>query len=206
VNRTIAGSSCCSPSLDAVLACGTIASLPNHSLEGPRKPARLLLTQQARRLSGPLNSVVRPQFRRNAGIHHILKSRGPSMPTPINIRGFKLFVAALSIALLSACSTHGKFVIPEGTTLYLGGRPEPVNVAANGTVTVHAFGWDSMGVPPEKGIEYRLEKDGQTVQEGRLRARLLVRALFVPPIFGIIFVPTGLNPQITYNLVTGKQE
>ena len=63
-----------------------------------------------------------------------------------------------------------------------------------------------MGIPPENGIKYRLEKDGRTLQEGRLRPVLRVKALFLPPIVGIIMVPTGLNPDITYDLVTGKQE
>jgi hypothetical protein len=63
-----------------------------------------------------------------------------------------------------------------------------------------------MGVPPAKGIKYRLEKDGKTLQEGRLRPVLRVKAIFLPPIFGILAVPAGLNPNITYNLATGKQE
>lgn len=115
------------------------------------------------------------------------------------------FVLA-SVLLVSACSTQGRFVVPAGSKLYLGGRPEPVKVQNDGSVNVHAFGWDAMGVPPAKGIPYRLEQDGKTVQEGRLRAVLRVQSLFLPPVVGILTVPTGLNPNITYNLVTGKQE
>lgn len=115
------------------------------------------------------------------------------------------FVIA-SLLLVSACSTTGHFVVPPGSKLYLGGRPEPVKVRDDGTVSVYAFGWDSMGVPPAKGIPYRLEQDGKPAQEGRLRTQLRVPALFLPPIVGILTVPTGLNPNITYNLVTGKQE
>lgn len=114
-------------------------------------------------------------------------------------------LALASLLLLSACSTQGRFVIPEGSKLYLDNRPEPVQVH-NGTVSAHAFGWDAMGVPPAKGIPYRLEKDGRTIEEGKLRAVLRVPALFLPPIIGILTVPTGFNPNITYNLVTGKQE
>ncbi len=110
------------------------------------------------------------------------------------------------LLLVSACSTQGRFVVPAGSTLYLGGRPEAVKVQNDGRVDVHAFGWDAMGVPPAKGIPYRLEQDGKTVQEGRLRTVLRVQSLFLPPIFGILTVPTGFNPNITYNLVTGKQE
>ena len=115
------------------------------------------------------------------------------------------FVIA-SLLLVSACSTQGRFVVPAGSTLYLGGRPEPVKVQTDGRVNVHAFGWDAMGVPPAKGIPYRLEQNGKAVQEGRLRTVLRVQSLFLPPIFGILTVPTGLNPNITYDLVTGKQE
>lgn len=111
-----------------------------------------------------------------------------------------------SLLLVSACSTQGRFVVPPGSTLYLGGRPEPVKLDGNGVGKVYAFGWDEMGVPPAKGIPYRLEQDGKTVQEGRLRTVLRVPSFFLPPIFGILTVPTGLNPNITYNLVTGKQE
>lgn len=115
------------------------------------------------------------------------------------------FVIA-SLLLVSACSTQGKFVVPPGSTLYLGGRPEPVKIGSDGRASVRAFGWDAMGVPPNKGIPYRLEQDGKTLQEGKLRTQLRVPSFFLPPIFGILTVPTGLNPNITYDLVAGKQE
>jgi len=124
----------------------------------------------------------------------------------ITTSAFRILFAASLVALLSACSTQGKFVVPEGSKLYLADRPDAVEIAADGVVTTKAFGWESMGVPPEAGIKYRLEKDGKTVQEGRLRPVFRVQALFLPPIFGIIVVPTGLNPNITYDLVKGKQE
>jgi hypothetical protein len=115
-------------------------------------------------------------------------------------------LAIASLLVISACSTQGRFVVPPGSTLYLGGRPEPVKLGNDGVAKVYAFGWDSMGVPPAKGIPYRLEQDGKTLQEGRLRSVLRVPSFFLPPIFGILTVPTGLNPNITYDLVTGKQE
>jgi hypothetical protein len=124
----------------------------------------------------------------------------------MNSRILKTLAIGWVLAGLSACSTTGQFVVPKDTQLYLGGRPEPVQVSPGGSVTVRAFGWNAMGVPPVKGIPYRLERDGQTVQEGRLRSVLRPASFFVPPIFGILTVPTGLNPHITYNLVTGKQE
>jgi len=124
----------------------------------------------------------------------------------VNSKNLKLAITAVALTLLSGCSTQGRFVIPQGSTLYLADRPEPVQVAADGMVTTRAFGWESMGVPPAKGIKYRLEKDGQTTQEGRLRPTLRIIAIFLPPVIGILTVPTGLRPDITYDLVTGKQE
>lgn len=124
----------------------------------------------------------------------------------MNIRRLKLLFAAAVITLLSACSTQGRFVIPQGSSLYLENRTEPVTVAADGTVSTKPFGWGSMGVPPNRGIPYRLEKDGKTIQEGRLRATLRIASIFWPPIYGIAAIPVGLRPEITYDLVTGKQE
>jgi len=108
----------------------------------------------------------------------------------------------VAISLLNA----GKIHRAGGQQALLRDRPEAVEIAADGIATTKAFGWESMGIPPENGIKYRLEKDGRTLQEGRLRPVLRVKALFLPPIVGIIMVPTGLNPDITYDLVTGKQE
>ena len=124
----------------------------------------------------------------------------------MNRKRYKTAAAGVALAFLAACSTQGRFVVPEGSTLYLGDRPEPVQLARDGMVSTPAFGWESMGVPPAKGIKYRLEKNGKTLQEGRLRPVLRVQAIFLPPILGILTVPAGLNPNITYNLVTGKQE
>jgi hypothetical protein len=124
----------------------------------------------------------------------------------VTIKPVRVSFVIASLLLVSACSTQGRFVVPAGSTLYLGGRPEPVMIHTDGRVNVHAFGWDAMGVPPAKGIPYRLQQDGRTVQEGRLRTVLRVQSLFLPPIFGILTVPAGLNPNITYDLVTGKQE
>jgi hypothetical protein len=124
----------------------------------------------------------------------------------MNFRSIRLFVAVAAIALLSACSTSGHFVVPQGSQLYLGDRPEPVTVEADGNVTTKAFKWGSIGVPPSRGISYRLEKDGKTIQEGKLRNTIRVASFFWPPIYGLIALPIGLRPEITYDLVNGTQE
>ncbi|MES2673135.1 MAG: hypothetical protein V4660_02795 [Pseudomonadota bacterium] len=124
------------------------------------------------------------------------------MKSSITNVGVIFFIAVL----LSACTTSGKFVVPEGSKLYLGDRTTPVNIDSRGIVKTKAFGWEAMGLPPTKGIPYRLVVDGKTTKEGRLRAKLKVSSIFFPPIIGIIAYPTGLNPDITYNLVTGEQK
>ena len=115
-------------------------------------------------------------------------------------------LAILCVTTLAACSTQGQFVVPEGSSLYLGGRPTPVDVGASGTVVTKPFGWNAMGLPPQNGIPYKLEKNGKIIKEGKLRAVFRGASLFWPPFAGVFVVPTGLNPNITYNLVTGKQE
>ena len=115
-------------------------------------------------------------------------------------------ISILCVATLAACSTRGHFVVPEGSSLYLGGRSTPVVVAADGTVVTKPFGWNAMGLPPRNGIPYKIEKNGTVVKEGRLRAVFRGASLFWPPFAGVFVVPTGLNPHITYDLVTGKQE
>lgn len=122
------------------------------------------------------------------------------------IRGFVKALLIVSIGALTACSTQGHFVVPEGSKLYLGGRPEPVTVEADGLVTTKPFGWDAMGLPPHNGISYVIEKDGKVVKQGKLRTVFRGASLFWPPVYGIIARPTGLNPHLTYNLVTGEQK
>lgn len=115
-----------------------------------------------------------------------------------------VFLIALISMILSGCSTHGTFRIPDGSQLYIYERPEPVTVEADGTVTTRPFFWTAVGMPPYSGIPYRLEKDGQTIKEGRLRAKFRVVSIFWPP-YAIIYWPMGMNPDITYDLINDTQ-
>lgn len=124
----------------------------------------------------------------------------------MKIRTFKRLLAIALVSLLSACSTTGRFVVPPGSTLYLENRKEPVTVEPDGTVTTKPFGWGAIGSPPSRGIPYRLEKDGKTIQEGKLRVSIRVAAFIWPPIYGIAAIPLGFRDEITYDLVNGKQE
>lgn len=117
----------------------------------------------------------------------------------------KLLLSFAMLITLAGCSTTGHFVVPEGTDLYIYQRPEPVTVKSDGSVTTRPFFWTAMGLPPGGGIPYRLEKDGETLKEGRLRARFRVVSIFWPP-FAAIYWPTGFNSNITYNLVEDTQK
>ena len=109
-----------------------------------------------------------------------------------------LTLTVLVTAPLIACTTQGTFVIPEGTQLEIYQRP--VTPEPNGLVTTRPFFWTAAG-----GIEYRLLRGNEVVQQGRLRARFRVVSLFWPP-FAETYWPMGLNPNITYDLVKGTQE
>lgn len=107
--------------------------------------------------------------------------------------------------ILSGCSTTGQFKVPEGSELYIYKRPEPVNVASDGSVTTKPYFWTAAGFPPGGGIPYRLEKDGEVIKEGKLRAKFRPVSIFWPP-FALIYWPMGMNPNITYDLINDTQE
>jgi len=96
-----------------------------------------------------------------------------------------------------------ELVIPPGTQLEVYRRP--VTPDPNGLVVTAPFFWTAAGVPPGGGVEYRLLKGGKVVQQGHLRSKFRVVSIFWPP-FAAIYWPMGLNPNITYDLVKGKQE
>ncbi len=117
----------------------------------------------------------------------------------------KFILSAIVLAAVCGCSTTGHFVVPENSELYIYERPTPVPVNDDGTVTTKPFFWTAMGIPPGGGIPYRLEQDGKTVKEGKLRAKFRVVSIFWPPL-AAIYWPTGFNPSVTYDLVNDTQE
>lgn len=116
----------------------------------------------------------------------------------------KLYIV-LFMLVVTGCTTTGHFKVPEGSNLYLYERPNPVAIGNNGEVTTKPFFWTAAGMPPGGGVPYRLEKNGDTLKEGRLRAKFRPVSIFWPP-FALIYWPMGLNPDITYDLVNDKQE
>jgi len=116
----------------------------------------------------------------------------------------KLYIV-LFMALIAGCTTTGHFKVPEGSNLYIYKRPQPVTISPSGEVTTKPFFWTAAGMPPGGGVPYRLEKNGETLKEGRLRAKFRPVSIFWPP-FALIYWPMGLNPDITYDLVYDTQE
>ena len=114
-----------------------------------------------------------------------------------------LTLAVLVTSTLTACTTQGTFVIPEGTRLEIYRRP--VTPGPDGLVVTRPFFWTAVGMPPGGGVEYRLLQGNRVIQEGRLRARFRVVSIFWPP-FAAIYWPMGLNPSLTYDLEKGTQE
>ena len=79
---------------------------------------------------------------------------------------------------MAGCSTTGHFKVPEGSSLYVYKRPQPVEIKTNGEVTTKPFFWTAAGVPPESGIPYRLKKNGRAIKEGKLRTKFRVESIF----------------------------
>ena len=86
----------------------------------------------------------------------------------------RLLSVGICLALLvaaSACTTRGRFVIPEGTELQVYGRP--VTLDADGVGVMRPFFWNAAGVPPRGGVDYRLLKNGELrnglLKNGELR-------------------------------------
>ena len=116
-----------------------------------------------------------------------------------------IITAILVSLIVSGCSTKGNFIVPDDSELYIYKRPQPVKIEANGDVTTRPFFWTALGIPPRGGIPYRLEQNGKTIKEGKLRVSFRVVSIFWPP-YAIIYWPIGFNPNITYDLVNDTQE
>jgi hypothetical protein len=115
----------------------------------------------------------------------------------------RLALLFLAVSIVIGCSTRGRFVIPEGSSLEIYGRP--VDVGPDGVVKMRPMGFSARGSPPTGGAGYRLTQDGQVLQKGRLRTVFRGVSIIWPP-YGFLFWGFGLNPNITYDLVSGKQE
>jgi hypothetical protein len=100
-------------------------------------------------------------------------------------RVIKVTVLLLCVALaLSGCGTSTKFVLPQGTRIYI---PAKDKTFSPGKGKSRPFFWDSAG-----GIDYKLLKDGQVVKEGELTSNFRLWSLIWPPL-AIIYWPIGFK-------------
>lgn len=111
----------------------------------------------------------------------------------------KMIAVFCTLLFVTGCTTTGYFKVPDGTDLYVYNRAEPVDVESDGKVTTKPYFWTAAG-----GVPYRLEKDGEVIKQGRLRAKFRVVSIFWPP-GAAIYWPMGLNPRVDYDLVNGTQ-
>jgi hypothetical protein len=118
----------------------------------------------------------------------------------------KISLAFVLLMMITGCTTTGTFKVPPGADLYIYERSQPVDIKSDGKVTTRPFFWSVTGLPPDRGIPYRLEKDGKVLKEGKLRTKFRGVSIFWPPFFGLIAWPMGFNPDITYDLINDKQE
>lgn len=105
---------------------------------------------------------------------------------------------SLIFFLVVACSTSGHFVLPPGSQLEVNGTVHEVD--SQGVAVMRPFFWTSAS-----GVPYRVLKDGQPIQEGKLRTSFRVVSIFWPP-YAIIYWPMGLNGGLLYDMVEGTQE
>jgi hypothetical protein len=104
-------------------------------------------------------------------------------------------LAASAAAVIAGCTTTAHFKVPENTTLYLEERP--AEIAADGTVTTRPYFWTSA-----PGIHYRIEKEGATVQRGRIPSQFRPVSIFWPP-YALVYWPFGFLDDTTYDLIKG---
>ncbi len=95
-----------------------------------------------------------------------------------------MLILVCTVLVFSACSTNTRFVLPEGTRVYL---PAKDMTFAAGRAGARPFFWSSFG-----SIDYKLVKNGETIKEGQLESDFRVWSLIWPP-FAILYWPVGFE-------------
>jgi hypothetical protein len=90
-----------------------------------------------------------------------------------------------AVMLLSACATGTRFVLPEGTKVYI---PTKDSAFSPGRARTRPFFWDSAG-----GIDYQLLKEGKVIKQGELTSNFRLWSFFWPPL-AILYWPIGFKP------------
>ena len=106
----------------------------------------------------------------------------------------KSFVYLTILALLiSGCSTGTYVKLPDNTELIIErGNQVP---REEGYIVSRPMSWGSAA-----GIPYRLERDGEIVDQGKMRAKFRPASIFWPP-FAIFYWPMGFR-QKCYDLTS----
>ena len=92
-------------------------------------------------------------------------------------------IKLLAVALFAvSCSTTTSFKIPKGHDLIV-----DHNKVEEGKYSKKPMFWNRAG-----GIPYRLEKNGEVVEQGKLGAKFRVTSIFWPP-FALIYWPMGFD-------------
>lgn len=107
----------------------------------------------------------------------------------------KLLVLTLAALFVSGCSITTYVKLPEDTVLKIKRGQELPH--EEGELTRTPLSWSSAG-----GIPYKLEKDGEIVQEGRMSSKFRVASIFWPPA-GAIYWPMGFRHKC-YDFTTGE--
>lgn len=107
----------------------------------------------------------------------------------------KLLVLASTVLFVSGCSITTYVKLPEDSVLKIKrGQEIPYT---EGKVTRTPLSWSSAG-----GIPYKLEKDGEIIQEGRMSSKFRVVSIFWPPV-AAVYWPMGFRYPC-YDFTTGE--
>jgi hypothetical protein len=90
-------------------------------------------------------------------------------------------VLFFGVLFFVGCSTTTSFVVPKGADLYVEERLVPE--AEYGEYTRSPFFWSR-----SSGIPYRIEKNNQVIDEGKIKSHFRVASIFWPPA-AIIYWP-----------------
>ena len=114
-----------------------------------------------------------------------IRISGSFLEEVMMVRVMAVIVLLLCVVMvLTGCGTGTKFVLPEGTRVYL---PAKDRTFSPGRAKARPFSWGSAG-----GIQYSLVREGKTVKEGDLTSNFRLMSLFWPPL-AIIYWPIGFK-------------
>ena len=108
----------------------------------------------------------------------------------------KNLISTLLLALtLVGCSTSTYIKLPENSVLKIKRGDQVAH--QEGKLVRPPLSWSSAG-----GIPYKIEKNGEVIQEGKMRAKFRPASIFWPPA-AMIYWPIGFR-QNCYDFTSGK--